>query len=125
MAVKWLCDICNAPGFIHPKTENVVKTKMVTIEMPDPKAPTKKKIRQKVKQEVPQTQIIRRQNTQGQKVERHVIPLTKDLEPRAVLVLLRAGMENVQKDFCVKCYEEKVKPEIDKLFNFLMQFQDK
>jgi len=125
MAVQWLCDICGAPGFIHPKTKDIKKTKMVKIEVPDPKDPTRKTVKRKVKQEIPVTQIIRRQNTQGQRVERHVIAATKDLQPRAVLVLLKAGMENIQKDFCVKCYNAKIKPEVDKLFDFLMTFQDK
>jgi hypothetical protein len=125
MGIIWTCDICNAPGFIHPKTENITEIKTVTMEIPDPKDPVRKKVKRKVKQEIPKTQIIRRQNTQGQKVEKHAIPLTKDLEPRAIIVMLKAGMENIQKDFCVKCYEEKIKPEVDKLFDFLMQFQDK
>ena len=125
MGVKWTCDICSAPGVIYPNSENVTKTKTITMEIPDPKDPTRKKIKQKLKQEVPQTCVIRRQNTQTQKTEKHVVPLTKDLEPRAILVILKAGMENTQKDFCVKCYEKKIKPEVDKLFDFLMQFQDK
>ena len=125
MAVQWLCDICGAPGFIHPKTKDITKTETVTIEIPDPKDPTRKTVKRRIKRQVPATQEIRRQNTQDQKVERILIPLTKDLQPRAVLVMLKAGMNNIQKDFCVKCYDNKIKPEVDKLFDFLMTIQDK
>lgn len=124
MAVTWHCDICDAPGTIHPKTEPMMRKKTVTYEVPDPKDP-KKKIRQKASRDVPVTTTIRRQNTQTARVETVEIARTKDLQPRAIMVVLQVGMENVQKDFCVKCYDKKIKPHVEKLFDLLHKLQDK
>ena len=122
--LSWNCDICGAPGVIHPRTEPVMKKKTVTYEVPNPQNP-KEKIIKKVTRDVPMTTTIRRQNTQTSRVETLEIPDTKDLQPRAMLVLLQFGMENVQRDFCVKCYDAKIKPHVDKLFDVLVKIQDK
>jgi len=101
-----------------------MKKKTVTVEVPDPKNP-KNRIQQKVTRDVPLTTTIRRQNTQSSRVETVEIPLMRDLDPRAILVLLQFGMENVQKDFCMACYNEHIKKHVEPLFDVLCKIQDK
>ena len=124
MATKWLCDICGKPGHIYPMTEPVMKTVMVPVEIPDPEDPLKKK-QIKMPKKVPETVPLRKQHTQTGNVETLEIPKTVDLEPRAIIVGLRTGQENVQKDFCTGCYETKIKPEVEKLFNLLASIESK
>jgi len=122
--IRWNCDICGNPGVIHPRTEPLMRKKVVTVEVPDPENP-KEKIQQKVTREIPLTTTIRRQNTQTSRVETVEIAQTKDLDPRAILVLLQFGMENVQKDFCMDCYNTKIKKYVEPLFDVLCKIQDK
>lgn len=122
--VTWLCDICGAPGVIHPKTEPVMEEKVIRMEVPDPNNPTKSIIRE-ITKDVPVTTTIRRQNTQTSRVETLEIGQTKDLQPRAVLVSLNFGMENVQKDFCKDCFDSDIKEHVDKLFDILHKIQDR
>lgn len=122
--VTWICDLCGAPGVIHPRTEPITEKKTVTIEVPDPKNP-KNRIQKKVTRDVPVTEVIRRQNTQLARVETVEIQKMKDLDPRAILVLLQFGMENVQKDFCMSCYNKEIKPHVEPLFDILCKIQDR
>ncbi len=124
MGVKWCCDLCGTPGVIHPRTEPITQKETVTLEVPNPKDP-KKKITKKVVRDIPVTEIIRRQNTQTSRVETLEIQKMKDLEPRAIIVILNFGMENVQKDFCMKCYNREVKQHVEPLFDFLHKIQDR
>ncbi len=124
MAVSWICDLCGKPGVIHPRTEPIMQKKTVSVEVPDPKNP-KERIQKKVTRDVPVTTTIRRQNTQSSRVETVEIPQMKDLEPRAILVLLQFGMENVQKDFCIDCYDKHIKKHVEPLFDVLCKIQDR
>ena len=124
MVTQWLCDLCGAPGYIHPLTEPVMRKKVMKIELPDPKDP-RKKITKEVFREIPQTTKIRRQVTQTSKVETVEIPLLKDKQPRAILVQLNFGMENVQKDFCMKCFNKNIRDKVEVLFDFLAGIEDK
>ena len=124
MAAQWMCDICGAPGYIHPQTELVTRKKTMTIEVPDPKNPTEKIVK-KISRDIPQTEVVRRQVTQTSRVETVEIPKMRDVQPRAILVQLSFGHQNVQKDFCMECFNGEIKEKVDELFDFLCKIQDR
>lgn len=126
MALLWNCDNCAAPGVIHPRTEQMFKKETVTYEVPAPEPGNPlKKIKKEVERDVPLTTTLRRQNTQASRFETIEVPMTKDLDPRAILICLTFGNENIQKDFCMDCYNEEIKPHVEQLVNKLAEYQDK
>lgn len=121
--VKWHCDICGKAGSVNPRSKPMTKeVEKTVIEPTQVFGETKKRT---IKQQIPLTTVIRRQNNQTGKLERHEIPLMEDLENRAIIVSLNAGMENIQKDFCKECFEEEIKPKIDDFFSFLDSYESR
>lgn len=122
--VNWLCDICGTPGTIHPKTEPITKVQTIKVEVPDPDNIGKMKI-QEIQKEVPETTILRRQDVQTGTIQKHVIQATRDLEPRSIIVSLKFGNENIQKDFCVECYNKHIKRHVEKMYIELEKIESK
>lgn len=122
--VKWTCDICEQIGTIHPETVPMMESRVVKMEVPDPKDLNKKIIKE-IKQEIPLTTTLRRQDTQTGKIKIHVVPKSKDLTPRAMIVSLKFGSENIQKDFCVKCYNEHISKHVELLFSKLEKIESR
>ena len=56
----------------------------------------------------------------------HEIQEVKDLKPRILLLQCRVvGRDTIQKNFCTKCFDKKVKPEMKKFFAFLNGISEK
>ena len=56
----------------------------------------------------------------------HEIQEVKDLKPRILLLQCRVvGRDTIQKNFCTKCFDKKVKPEMKKFFAFLNGIREK
>lgn len=57
-------------------------------------------------------------------VKSAVVPKVEDLYPRTHIIRVSAGQEVIQKDFCKECLD-KVRPELEALWNKLESIEDK
>ena len=95
------CDICGKTTYINPPT--AVATKIVMHEG------------QGV--EVTDTTTIKRQNLYTSEIENIEIPKLVELKPKALIISLSAGDENIRKDFCRDCYaKSSIRRAVDMLW---------
>ncbi len=121
---KWNCDLCGKDTFINPPTQTVMEEREFEVEVPqldDKGKPTTKKVIQTAK--IPKTTKALRQNHETGNIEEYDVPLTKDLKPRAYIIQLHCGYENVTRDFCKKCLKKV--PEIKALWDALAKIERK
>lgn len=128
------CDSCGAETHMHPPTEPQFIEKETEHQVPKRDKDTgevvivKKKIQYetvKKKVKVPKTVKTTVKNPHTHEPMETEVQEVKDLKPRALLVQCRVvGRDSMQKDFCVPCFETKVKPEMKKFLDFLNTFKD-
>jgi len=144
MSVAWACDICGKSTHINPPVEYQFTEEKVMVptgkevekefEVPDPKDP-RKKIKQMMKtievvnvEQVvrkPKMAVMKRQNHQSGEIEDIPIQEIKDLEPRAFIVRLTLGQEQVQRDFCRDCLEKEIVPHVKHVWDMLAKIGSK
>ena len=112
MAVFWKCDVCGKDTVVNPQTEQVEEERVVEVTVSGQKV--------KASQRVPVTTTTRRQDPVTGRVAKITVPKLNDLQPRTVIVQVKAGPENFQRDLCRECYEtstlkQKVEAVIEEL----------
>ncbi len=122
---KWNCDLCGKDTFINPPTQTVMEEREFTIDVPqvdkDGKLKEPKKITQKAV--LPKVAKAKRQNHETGNIEEYDVPLVKDLKPRAYIVQMHVGYENITRDFCKDCLKNI--PEIQALWDVLAKIERK
>lgn len=136
MANKWNCDICGVQTFMNPATKPVFEqqgTRQVPVLDPQTKQPMVRMVEgQKpeivMKEEpnmVPVMETMRRQNLHNGTIEEIPVQKIEFLEEPAVLVKLKVGHENIQRDFCRVCLEKYCGAEIRALRDKLWSLEGK
>lgn len=119
------CDICGKETMVNPPIERLMEDKKIERDVPytvtNPKTKEKKLLykRETVIQKVPKMSIMKRMNAQTGAIEEVPVPATRDLKPRAIIVSLSVGNEVIQRDFCVECFDKKIKKKMKGAWNLL------
>ena len=108
------CDICGTATLLHPPYEPIFEEKEVEV-----KNPLTGEVVGKSLQNVPVTVKQKILNPQTGKLEFQNVQALKYLKPKTHLVILQVGGEQIQRDFCEKCYKEKINPSIKATWDFL------
>lgn len=115
------------PMFEQQGTKTVPKfdpeTKKPLVKVVDGKPP--ELVTEEVPNMVPVMETMKRQNLHNGTIEEVPVQKLEYLEEPAVLVKLRIGSENIQRDFCRKCIDEYCGPEIKALREKLWSLEGK
>ena len=92
----WKCDICKKETHINPPTKVVVD-----------------------ENGVPETAFTRTQDPVTGDIKKVQVPKLEDLKPRTYIIRLGVGQENITKDVCKVCLDNKLLPLIQPLWDKL------
>lgn len=133
MSNRWNCDLCGKQTFMNPAAKPVFEQQGVkTVPRLDPetKKPLVKIVDGKpellvdeVPNMVPVMEKMRRQNLHNGTIEEIPVQKIEYLEEPAVLVKLKVGHENIQRDFCRECLNKYCGAEIKQLMDKLWTIQ--
>lgn len=128
MAICWNCDICGKSTFVNPPSKQSFREDEVEVSIPvkvlKDNAVVESVQKQKVKKLVPETVKIRRQNASGD-IEQVEIPKLIFEKEKTVILQLRVGDENIQKDFCQACYKKHLSEDVNNLWLKLEQIKSR
>ena len=126
MSVLWHCDLCGQSTHVNPPTEQMFEEREIVVDTPEIKIVDGKQVldmvKKKVTQKVPKIAKMKRQNMHTREVEEIDIPMMKDLAPRAYLMRIMVGSDELQRDFCKDCLDS-VMPEFKALWDKLEQIK--
>ena len=140
MSLSWHCDICGKSTHVNPPSKQKMEQREVETEIPitetkkvkdkegnvtEVHIATGKKQKIRTKAPFPVMRKFRRQNPSTGNVDIIDVPALEYLAPRTVLVSLKTGDENIQKDFCEDCYNSKVKLKVEALWKELELIKSK